>query len=154
MTTTAGQPDPPAGDAPRSLPPITAVCIASMGLVIAGGIYLAAHVPHIPPLGLSVALVAAGAALLLVALVLLARVRSFAWGRFFSVARYVLLAYAVIAGTLAFVFVDDGMRGGPLALLLVTLAVFAVDVPVILGFTVARYETPAEAAGSGAGRAA
>ena len=113
-----------------------------MGLVVAGGIYLAAHLPHVPPLGPAVGLVVAGAAALVAAVVLLARVRRFAWGRFFSVARYVLLAYGVIAGVLVFVFVDDGTRGGPLAVLVASLAVFALDVPVILAFTVARYEKP------------
>lgn len=124
----------------RDLPPITAVCMASMALVIAGGIVLAAHLPAIPPLGPAVGLVAAGAVVLAAAVVLLARVRSFAWDRFFGVVRWVLLAYLVIAGVLAFVFVDDGTRGSPLALMLCSLAVFAADVPLILGFTVARYE--------------
>lgn len=142
MTVATGPTGTLARDASRRLPPVTAVCITSMGLVVAGGIYLAAHLPHVPPLGPAVGLVGAGAAVLLAAVVLLARLRSFAWGRFFSVARYVLLAYGVIAGVLAFVFVDDGTRGAPLALLLASLAVFAVDVPVILAFTVARYEAP------------
>ena len=142
MTVTAGPDRAGASDAPPRLPPVTAVCIASMGLVVAGGIYLAAHLPHVPPLGPAVGLVVAGAAALVAAVVLLARVRRFAWGRFFSVARYVLLAYGVIAGVLVFVFVDDGTRGGPLAVLVASLAVFAVDVPVILAFTVARYEKP------------
>lgn len=149
MTVTASPTGALAGGDPPRLPPVTAVCIASMGLVVAGGIYLAAHLPDVPPLGPAVGLVGAGAAVLLAAVVLLARVRSFAWGRFFSVARYVLLAYGVIAGVLAFVFVDDGTRGAPLVLLLVSLAVFAVDVPVILAFTVARYETPPLPVGRG-----
>lgn len=129
--------DPFAG---RDMPPITAVCMASMALVIAGGILLAAHLPTVPPLGPSVGLVVAGAVVLGAAVGMLARVRSFAWGRFFGVVRWVLLAYLVIAGVLAFVFVDDGTRGGPLVLMLCSLAVFALDVPLILGFTVARYE--------------
>jgi hypothetical protein len=115
--------------------------MASMALVIAGGIVLAAHLPRVPPLGVPVGLVLAGAVTLVLAVGMLARVRQFAWARFYAVARWVLLAYLVIAGVLAFVFIDDGTRGGPLALMLGSLVVFAVDVPVILGFTVARYET-------------
>lgn len=141
---TAGGPAGPAHDplAGRRLPPVTAVCVTSMALVIAGGIELAAHLPRVPSLGPAVGLVLAGAAVLLLGVGLLARVEGFAWGRFFQVVRWVLLAYVVIAGVLAFVFVDDGTRGGPLALLLGSLAVFAVDVPLILAFTVARYEVP------------
>lgn len=135
----------PAGAPPalaRRLPPITVVCVCSMALVIAAGIYLAAHLPSVPPLGPSVGLVVAGAALLVAAVAMLARLSDFAWDRFFLVARYVMLAYLVIAGVLVYVFVDDGTRGGALALLVASLAVFAVDVPVILAFTVARYEVP------------
>ncbi len=113
-----------------------------MALVIAGGIVIAAHLPRIPGLGPSTGLTVAGAALLLVAGGMLARLRPFAWRRFFSVAGWVLLAYFVIAGILSFVFIDDGTRGGALALLMASLAIFAVDVPLILGFTVARYATP------------
>ena len=131
--------DPTAG---QHLPPITAICVASMAIVIAGGIELAAHLPRIPSLAPATGCTVAGAVVLVVAVGLLARVRTFAWGRFFQVVRWVLLAYAVIAGVLAYVFIDDGTRGAPLALLLGTLVVFAVDVPVILAFTVARYETP------------
>lgn len=134
--------------AERQLPPVTGLCLGSMALVIGGGIYLASRLPHIPSLGPSVGLVVAGAVVLLVAVGLLARVGTFAWGRFFSVVRWVLLAYAVIAGVLAYVFVRDGTRGGALALMIASLVVFAANVPMILAFTVARYASP-EPAGAG-----
>jgi hypothetical protein len=73
------------------------------------------------------------------ALFLLSRIRPFAWDTFFLVARWALAAYAVIAGILGFVFIYDGTRGPTLAVLLLTLVVFAFDVPVIIAFTVARY---------------
>jgi hypothetical protein len=131
--------------APASLPPVTALCMASMGTVIAGGIYLAAHLPRVPPLGPVAGFTIAGGALLIVALGALARVRGFAWERFFLVARYTMLAYVVIAGLLAYVFINDGTRGNALVVLLLTLVIFAIDVPVILGFTVARYHRPTTA---------
>lgn len=132
----------PTAPGERALPPVSALCVASMALVVASGIDLAAHLPAIVPLGLPTGLVIGGGVLFIAALATLARIRPFAWARFFLVARYALLAYVVIGGLLAYVFVNDGTRGGALALLLASLVVFALDVPVILAFTVARYQSP------------
>jgi hypothetical protein len=137
----------------RSLPPVPQLAVASMALVIIGGIYMAAHLPARPPLGPAAALVAAAGALVLVNMVLLVRLREFAWPTFFLVAKWSLLAYLVITGMLEFIFILDGTRGATLVLLTFMLAVFAVDVPVLLGFSVARYqpvpEEPAAAQASG-----
>jgi hypothetical protein len=46
-------------------------------------------------------------------------------------------------GLLAFVFIHDHTPAAPMAVLAATLAVFAVDVPLILAFTVARFQDPA-----------
>jgi hypothetical protein len=132
----------------RRLPPVTALTVAALILVIAGGIDLAAHLPRPAPLGPAIAALAAAAAALLVAAAMLARVRDFAWHTFFVVAGWTLAAYVVIAGMLEFVFVLDHTRGGLLVVLTLILAVFAVDVPLLLGFSVARYQPgPAAAAG-------
>ena len=72
----------------------------------------------------------------------------FNWDVFFGVARWALLAYGVIAAMLEFVFIHDGTRGGKLVVLTLSLAVFAVHVPLLIGFTVARYQPP-EGAGAG-----
>ena len=124
----------------RRLPRVAELAVGSMALVIVGGIWMAAHLPAHPPLGPALGLLLGGVALLLAAVALLVRVRPFAWERFLLVARWALLAYVVIAGLLGLVFVKDGTRGAPLALLLGMLAVFALDVPVTIGFTVARYQ--------------
>ncbi len=129
---------------PSGLPPVTALCMTSMACVIAAGIDLAAHLPRPVSLVFPTALTIVGGAVLLGVLTALSRLRRFAWDRFFVVARYAMLAYGVIAGLLAFVFIKDGTRGGPLALLLAALIVFAVNVPVILGFTVARFQRLAD----------
>ncbi|MGH9089035.1 MAG: hypothetical protein ACRDYZ_13160 [Acidimicrobiales bacterium] len=121
-------------------PPVSQVLVGSMVLVIVGGIYLAAHLPQRAPLGPAYGLLAAGAALLVAGVVLVARLRAFAWGRFFQVLRWALLAYVVIAGMLEYVFVLDGTNGPLLAILTSMLVMFAVDVPVVLAFSVARYE--------------
>jgi hypothetical protein len=85
-------------------------------------------------------MLAAGGVSSLVAVAMLVRIRPFAWGRFFTVARWAFVAYLVIAGILAFVFIFDHTRGATLVVLMATLAVFAVDVPMIMAFTVARYD--------------
>lgn len=63
-------------------------------------------------------------------------------------ARWALLAYVVIAGILVFVFVYDHTRGSTLAVLILTLVVFALDVPTIMAFTVARYDQTGSTSGS------
>jgi len=48
----------------RKLPPVTQVGMLSLALIVAGGIYLAAHIPQHVPLAPAVALLAASALLL------------------------------------------------------------------------------------------
>ena len=74
---------------------------------------------------------------------LLARVQGFAWGRFFEIARWSLLAYTVIAGLIEYAFLRDHLSGGPLVVLTLSLVVFAVHVPILIGFTVARFHESA-----------
>jgi hypothetical protein len=124
----------------RHLPPVAELAVASVALMVSGGVYLAAHLPKLPPLGPAVGLLAGGGALTLAAMGLLARIRPFAWHTFFLVVRWALVAYVVIAGLLGLVFIYDHTRGATLAVLVLTLVVFAIDVPMIVAFTVARYE--------------
>ena len=126
----------------KRLPPVTEIGMASLALIVIGGIYLSSHLPQHVPLGPAVALLIASACLLALNLFLLSRVDGFAWHRFFAVARWSLLAYAIIAGMIAYAFLRDHLSGGPLVVLMLSLAVFAVHVPMLLGFTVARYWRP------------
>jgi len=128
----------------RTFPPVTQLCVGSMALVIVGGIWMAAHLPRRPPLGPAVGLLAAGVALLVLAVALLTHISPFAWRQFLLVAKWALAAYLVIAGLLELVFVKDGTAGTTLGLLTAMLAVFALDVPMIMGFTVARYQEQAD----------
>ncbi len=116
------------------------LAVASMALVIVSGIYLAAHLPRRPPLGPAVGLLVAAGALLAADLVVVSRLRQFNWEVFFRVGGWALLAYAVIAGMLEFIFVFDHTRGAPLLVFTLSLLVFAVDIPLILAFSVARYQ--------------
>jgi hypothetical protein len=122
------------------LPPVTQLAMASMALIVAGGIYLSAHLPRHVPLGPAVALLAASGVLLAANVFALSRVRDFAWERFFQVGRWSLLGYLVISGMIEYVFIRDHVGGGSLVVLTLSLAVFAVHVPMLVGFTVARYD--------------
>ena len=128
----------------RQFPPVTELGMASLALIVAGGIYLSAHLPRHVPLGPAVALLAASVLLLVVNMVMLSRIPDFAWDRFFTVAKWSLLAYIVIAGMIEYAFLKDHVSGGSLVVLTLSLAVFAVHVPMLMGFTVARYaDSPA-----------
>lgn len=136
----------PTGAAPGAkLPPVTEIGMTSLALIVIGGIYLAAHLPEAVPLGPAIGLLAVSAALLVANVGLLARVPGFAWNRFFQVAKWALCAYAITAGLILFAFVRDHLTGAPLVVLTLSLVVYAVHVPILIAFTVARYEAPGEA---------
>ena len=124
----------------RTLPPVTQVAMTSLALIVAGGIYLAAHLPEQVPLMPAVVLLAASALLLIGNLLALSRVDGFPWGRFFTVGKWALLAYCITAGLIEYAFLRDGMSGGPLVVLTLSILVYAVHVPVLIAFTVARYD--------------
>ena len=138
----------PASALSRRFPPIAGLTTVSLGLVVVGGILMASYAPRRPPLGVPVAVTVVSAVLLLVSAYLTARLRPFAWDRFFLVFRWALLAYVISAGIIGFAFVKDHVRGAPLALVLVLLVIYALDVPLVIAFTVARYSSPAGHAGS------
>ena len=121
------------------LPPVTQIAVVSFALVIASGIWIAAHLPKHVPIAPSAILLALSALLVVANVVLLARVPAFEWNRFFEVAKWSFLAYAIISGLLEFVFVHDGTRGSELVVLTLSLVIFAVHVPLLIGYTVARY---------------
>jgi len=123
----------------RRLPPVTEVAMASLALIVAGGIYLSAHLPHHVALAPAVVLLASSALLLAGNLFSLTRVEGFAWERFFEVAKWSLLAYVAIAGMIEYAFLRNHLRGGALVVLTLSLVVFAVHVPTLVGFTVARF---------------
>lgn len=126
----------------RRLPPIAQLTVCSLALVVTGGILMASYVPRQPPLAVPAALAAVSAVLTLTSGFLLSRLEQFAWPRFFLAFRWALLAYVISAGMIGFAFVRDHTRGAPLALVIVMLVIFALDVPVVIAFTVARYSSP------------
>jgi hypothetical protein len=132
----------------QKLPPIAEIAVVAMALIITGGITLASRLPRSAPLPLLTGLLVAAAALVLADVVLLARLRDFAWPLFFQVAKWTMLAYAVMYGILEFTFVYDHVSGATLAVVTLMLVVFAVDIPMLFGFSVARYATPGGQAGT------
>lgn len=132
-------------DEPR-LPPVTQIGMTSLALIVAGGIYLAANLPEHVPLGPAIALLVLSAGLLVGNVLLLSRVRDFNWGRFRQVGGWALLAYAITAGIIEYAFVRNGLRGGALVVLSLSLVVYALHVPLLIAFTVARYDRHTDAA--------
>jgi hypothetical protein len=129
----------------RRLPPVTELGMASLTLIVGGGIYLSSHLPQHVSLTPAIVLLAGSAVLLAINLGLLARVQDFAWARFIDIGKWSLLAYVVIAGMIEFVFLRNHLSGGPLIVLTLSLVIFAVHVPILVGFTVARFYDPAPA---------
>jgi len=124
----------------RKLPPVTEIGAASMIAIAAGVIYLASYLPKHAPLWLAVVFLAIAAGLQLTNAFLLSRVQNFAWSRFVQVGKWALLAYLVIAGMIEYAFVYDHTRGAQLVVMTLMLALFMLNVPVLIAFTVARYE--------------
>jgi hypothetical protein len=124
----------------RKLPPVTEIGAASMIAIASTVIYLSAYLPKRAPLGIAIALIAIATALQAVNWVLISRIRPFAWHRFFQVAAWTLLAYVVIAGMIEYAFLYDKTSGAQLVLLTLGLVLFVLNVPVLVAFTVARYQ--------------
>lgn len=123
----------------RSFPPIAWLTTSALALVIIGGILVASYAPRHAPLGVVGALLGVALAVMVVAVVLLTRLREFAWSTFVTVFKWTLLAYVIEAGVIEFAFVHGHTRGATLALVTGMLVIFGVSVPTTVAFTTARY---------------
>lgn len=126
----------------RSLPPVTELAILTIVLVVIGGTYIAGHIPNDVPLLLPTVLLIAGYAALLVNAYLLSRVADFAWSTFRQVFSRSLVGYGVIAGLLTYVFVRDDIPNDVMVFLAAMLILFALNIPLLFAFSVARYQPP------------
>jgi hypothetical protein len=124
----------------RKLPPVTEIGAAAMIAIAVGVIYNASYLPKHAQTSVAIAILVVAAALELTNALLLWRIREFAWPRFRQVAGWALLAYAVISGMIEFAFVYDHTRGTQLVILTLLLTLFMLNVPVLIAFTVARYQ--------------
>ena len=121
-------------------PPVTELGMLSIGLVAAGVIYLAAYLPKHAPLLPAGLLLVGAVAVLVVNVILILRRPGFARWRFRQVAGWMLLVYLVVAGMLEFTFLRDHTHGAILVVMTFLLATFTLNVPVLAGYTVARFE--------------
>jgi uncharacterized membrane-anchored protein YitT (DUF2179 family) len=126
--------------ADRKVPPVTLLGMSSIALIAGGVSYLAAYLPKRAPLAPAVGLLIAAAVILAVAALLVTRIPDFAWRRFFQVAAWTLLAYIVIAGMIEYAFVYDHTHGAVLVVMTLMLVVFLLTPPLLLAFTVARFQ--------------
>jgi hypothetical protein len=123
-------------------PPVMPIAISTLVLIVAGGIVVAAQYGRPPKLTVPVILLGVAAVLLLVNAVLVLRIKEFARPVFHRVLGWALLAYVVIAGILEYVFLYDHTPGRELALFSAMLVLFALDVPLMLSYSVARWQPP------------
>ena len=124
----------------RKLPPIIEIGSAALVLCIVGVVYLSSYGFGTPDLAPAIGLLVAAALVVLVNVVLLARIGPFNWQVFWTVGLWTFVAYAIIAGMLMYAFIYDALPTGRLMLLVATLAVFAIDIPMMLAFSVARFQ--------------
>jgi hypothetical protein len=123
-------------------PPIWECGVASLVLVVVSVIYLASYLPGKPNTLPVYVLLAIATTLVVAQLVLIGGLSSFSRSSFHTVAGWSLLAYVVIGGMIEYVFLRNHTGGEELTLLTWGLVLFVLDVPLILGFSVARYQQP------------
>lgn len=125
----------------RRLPPVVGLGMASLTLAVVGGIIVASQF-GVEGASLVVPGVFVGGSLLLevVAAVVLATIRPFAWDRFRQVFLIALAAYVVQAGIIEWTFIKNHAPAGPVTVLTGGLVVFATIVPLMIAFTTARYQ--------------
>ncbi len=126
----------------RPEPPFTQIGMASLALIVAGGIYLSSHLPRHVPLAPAIILLVLSGALVAYNLFSLTRVGDFAWPRFVQVAKWAGLAYLFTAAMIEYAFLRDHVSGGALVILTLSLLVYALQVPTLIAFTVARFVGP------------
>lgn len=124
----------------QKLPPISEICVAVLVFMVIGGVYVAAHLPAHVAMTLPTTLITLAGLLLLLNIWLLSRLPAFAWQSFFKVARWTFLAEGIVAGILEYIFIFDGTRGSVLMLMTTALVIFVLDLSVLFGFSVARYQ--------------
>ena len=127
-------------EAERKYPPITEISVATMILVIVGGIYIVSYLPKSVSLALPIGLTVVAAVLLLYNVFSLSRIENFHWESFWLVAKWSFAAYVVIAGMLEYIFIYDDTPGDVLAVLSGALVIYAINIPLLFGFSVARYQ--------------
>lgn len=129
------------GDSSRS--PVMVFTVGAIVTAFVAVGFLAAYMPRSAPMDVPVVLLVASGVLSIAGIVSLRQRPGFAWRTFFAVARWILVVTVVFAGMAEFVFAYDKATGSPLVVMTLVLVLAAVNVPVAVGFSVARHEAPA-----------
>lgn len=128
----------------RRLPPVVVVAMLGLTLAITGGVLVIAQIGKEPSLAVPTASMVVAIVLELSAIVMLVRIHPFEWARFLLVLRWTLLAYVIQSAVIEWSFIINDVPGRPLAVLTAGLVVFATIVPLMIAFTVARYQSVPE----------
>lgn len=124
----------------RTMPPVIGLGMAALTLAIIGGVLIASQIGTEPSLTLPRVLVVIALVVEAIAVVIMIRVRPFAWGLFRKVFGVALCAYVVQSGIIGWTFVKNDVPVAPFIVLTGGLVVFATIVPLMIAFTVARYQ--------------
>lgn len=130
--------EPYVGDTSRS--PIVTCAIGSIVCAFLAVGIEASYLPKSAPLAWPIAFLGVSGVLSLATAGLLMRLRQFAWQLFFAVARWVLVLTSIFAAMAMYVFIADGTGGTQLTILVIVLLLAALNIPMLLGFSVARHE--------------
>jgi hypothetical protein len=120
------------------LPPCDLLSVISLSFVIIGGIYMTSYMPEKPPLLGAITLLVVSAAIFLVNSILLVSRLNLIGHVFFKVAKWIVIVETIISAMLAYVFIYDGVRSTTLVILLMFLVLFALNIPIIVSYTVAK----------------
>ena len=115
----------------------------SLACSMVGGIWLGSHASPKAEhsLTLPTVLLIAGAVLLAVGVLMVTRVKGFAWSTWVRVATWALLAYVIESSLILYAFIHNQVRGSTLGVVIGLIALFAIDVPFLIATTVARYDS-------------
>ena len=129
-----------ASGSPERVPRVTELLTGSLALVVVGGIIMASHAPRPAPLVLPVILLILSAALLAISVAMIVSVGAHRWPLFLRVQSRAQMAFLVSGGLIEFAFARNHTRGATLVVITLMLVIYAVVVPMIIAFTVARYQ--------------
>jgi hypothetical protein len=124
----------------RKFPPVVGVAMLALALAVTGGVILAGQAQEHPSVTTPGVLEVGAIVLELAAFVMLARIRPFAWDRFRLVFAWALVAYVIQGGMIEWAFAKYHTPARPLIALTLGIVVFATAVPLMIAFTVARYQ--------------
>jgi len=125
----------------RKAPPCDMVCVGIMALVLATAVYLIGFLPHKPTLVPAWIMLGIAVVLLLAVVILLfSNKDTINFHMFGKVFKWMLLAYVVISGMLGSIVFVNRMPADIVATAVVAMVLFAIDIPLLVAFTVAKYQ--------------